>query len=226
MKLNETFISIQGEGPQMGVRSLFIRLSGCNLHCSFCDTKYATLYTEVSKTEVAKLIKRAHGKGVRNVVWTGGEPTLQLGDIKDVIAATEDLEITHAIETNGTKLFGMSPFDLVVVSPKEQEVGDNKTLNYMLDEWLKASKADSVVGVTVVFKPVVDTHNVNMWMRWAKDHPEAKVYFMPKTPVSALFHDEIVKEHDMLVRLIIQKMDEYGVNGAVSPRLHVLYKVR
>lgn len=221
MRLNETFISIQGEGPQSGVRSLFIRLSGCNLHCSFCDTKYATLYTEISRTEVAKLIKRAHGKGVRNVIWTGGEPTLQLGDIKDVIAMTEGLGMKHSIETNGTKPFGGSSFDLIVVSPKDHEMKEDKKLTELLDEWLLLVPYDNIV-----FKPVVDTHNINMWMRWAKDHPEATVYFMPRTPTSVLFYDKIVEEHDYMVRLIIQMMDEYGVNGAVSPRLHVLYRVR
>lgn len=215
MKLNETFISVQGEGPQMGVRSLFIRLSGCNLHCSFCDTKYASLYIDVSKTELAKLIKRAYAKGVRNVIWTGGEPSLQIDDIKDVIASVESLGMSHSIETNGERVFGGTIFDLVVVSPKDREHNNDKELNDLLEKWIENVN-------NVVFKPVVDIHNINWWMRWTKDHPEQQVYFMPMTPQD----DTMVEEHNYMVKTIIRKMDEYGVNGAVSPRLHVLYKVR
>ncbi len=143
----------------MGVRSLFIRLSGCNLHCSFCDTKYASLYTEVSRAELKRLINRAYSRGVRNVIWTGGEPGLQIAAIKDVIAEVEDLCMTHAVETNGSIPFGTAAFDLVVVSPKDTEISTRIDLTKLLDNW--------GVESNVVFKPVIDSHNVNWWMNWA-----------------------------------------------------------
>lgn len=214
MKLNETFISIQGEGPQSGIRSLFIRLSGCNLHCAFCDSKYASLFVEVSTREVLHIIKRAHIQGVRNVIWTGGEPALQIAAIKDVIAFAEPLGMTHAIETNGTVPFGTASFNYVIVSPKDREYNQDVRLREMLEPWLN--------GMNVYFKPVVDIHNVNWWMRWTAEHPGERVYFMPMTPQD----DTMIEEHDRMVKLIIQKMTEYKVNAAVSPRLHVLYKVR
>lgn len=214
MKVNECFISPQGEGPQMGVRSLFIRLSGCNLHCHFCDSKYASLFTEVSRTELNKVIRRAYEKGVRNVVWTGGEPSLQIADIKDVIAMCP-CDMTHAIETNGEKVFSGDVFDLVVVSPKDREHNNDTEFCELLERW-------ALVEPPIVFKPVVDVHNINWWMRWTKDHPGVRVYFMPMTPQD----EDMILEHDRMVKMIIRKMDEYGVNGAVSPRLHVIYKVR
>jgi organic radical activating enzyme len=215
MRLNETFISIQGEGPQAGVRSLFIRLSGCNLHCPFCDTKYATLYINVSRTELKSLITKAYKKGVRNVVWTGGEPGLQVDEIKDTIASVESLGMTHAIETNGTIPFGVAAFDLVVVSPKDSEL-PTSGLTDLLTLWTNICEVD------VVIKPVIRYENIRWWMKWATEHSEVRMYFMPMTPQD----DTMITEHNRMVREIIRMMDEYGVNGAVSPRLHVLYKVR
>lgn len=216
MRLNETFISIQGEGPQSGIRSLFIRLSGCNLKCPFCDTKYASLYVDVSVKEITKLIERAHKMGVRNVIWTGGEPSLQIDEVKDAIASVEKLKMTHAIETNGMIQFGTSIFDLVVVSPKDTVVS-KPLLGEALEFWSTHWQSEPVI-----VKPVVSEENVDWWMKWTRDHPGVRVYFMPMTPTGG----RMIEEHDQRVKLIIRKMDEYGVSAAVSPRLHVLYRVR
>jgi organic radical activating enzyme len=162
------------------------------------------------------MIKQAYNKGVRNVVWTGGEPGLQIGDVKDVIADVESLGMIHAVETNGTIPFGTTIFDLVVVSPKDREYTTDKSINELLDIWLEDYKK------TVVFKPVVDAFNIDWWMKWTQDHMGARIYFMPMTPQD----ETMIDEHNKMVRLIIRKMEDYGVNAAVSPRLHVLYKVR
>lgn len=178
-----------------------------------CDSKYATLHTNISKAELVKTIKQAYGKGVRNVIWTGGEPGLQIADIKDTIASCPS-DMTHSIETNGTIQFGTAAFDLVVVSPKDREYKRDEDLTTLLDKWCTQEN--------VVFKPVVDVHNINWWMTWVKDHPGVKCYFMPLTPQD----EDMIPEHNRIVKLIIRKMDEYGIHGAVSPRLHVLYRVR
>ena len=70
----EIFRSIQGEGANVGTDATFIRLTGCNCNCSFCDTDYdkRTEYT------VEALLKKVKKLGSKNIIWTGGEPTLQL----------------------------------------------------------------------------------------------------------------------------------------------------
>jgi len=104
------------------------------------------------------------------------------------------------------------------VSPKDREFNQDIGLSKMLEPWL----AINTIAVAIYFKPVVDIHNINWWMRWAQDHPNQRIYFMPMTPQD----DTMIEEHNRMVKFIIQKMDEYEVGGAVSPRLHVLYKVR
>lgn len=217
MKIAEYFISVQGEGPQMGLRSLFIRTSGCNLKCSFCDTKYAKTFADISNTEVTKIIKRAYRQGVRNVVWTGGEPFLQVTNIVSVI---EDVKagcpgMTMAVETNGMIMSMPDCFDVVVVSPKDTEM-DLEYLEGVLDYWINQG---------AYIKPVIGHSNINWWMGWAQEHLDAKIYFMPMTPQNYSVEDQIL-EHNNMVRWIIRKMDEFEINAAVSPRLHVIYRVR
>lgn len=78
MKLVEKFISINGEGPRAGEPAVFIRFKGCNLRCSYCDTRWACEedcpYEEQSPSEIYEYIRST---GITNVTITGGEPLLQ-----------------------------------------------------------------------------------------------------------------------------------------------------
>ena len=116
MFISETFTSIQGEGILAGVPSHFIRTSGCNLRCRWCDTPYTSWEPEGERRPVEDLVEGARASGVRHVVVTGGEPLLQreIGDLTAGLAAA-GLHIT--VETAGTV---DPPFhcDLLSLSPK------------------------------------------------------------------------------------------------------------
>lgn len=111
-KINEIFYSIQGEGFHAGTPAVFIRFSGCNLHCSFCDTQHQT-YTLMSDEAI---VKAAGSYPARLVILTGGEPGLFITE--------ELLERLHAIgkyvavETNGTHPLPAS-VDWTTLSPKD-----------------------------------------------------------------------------------------------------------
>jgi 7-carboxy-7-deazaguanine synthase len=79
MLIAETFRSLQGEGVLAGTPSFFIRTSGCNLRCIWCDTPYASWQPEGERLSVDALVEQAHGAGLRHVVVTGGEPLIQRG---------------------------------------------------------------------------------------------------------------------------------------------------
>lgn len=116
MVIAETFSSIQGEGMLAGVPSFFIRTSGCNLRCTWCDTPYTSWQPEGDRRSVRELIAAATVAGLHNVVVTGGEPLLQreIGELTRALAANGH-HIT--VETAGT----VAPeFDchLLSVSPK------------------------------------------------------------------------------------------------------------
>lgn len=96
MRVNEIFYSIQGEGAFTGTPAVFIRLSGCNLKCDFCDTEHLP-YTEMSEDEiVAEVIKHP----TKHVVITGGEPLLQSSF--DLVTKLFFKECFIQLETNGT----------------------------------------------------------------------------------------------------------------------------
>ncbi|RLE20263.1 MAG: radical SAM protein [Acidobacteria bacterium] len=116
MLISETFTSLQGEGTLVGMPSFFIRTSGCNLRCSWCDTPYTSWSPEGVRRSVADLVTEASGSGVRHVVVTGGEPLLQreIGLLTRALAS-EGFHIT--VETAGT----VAPdfiCDLLSASPK------------------------------------------------------------------------------------------------------------
>lgn len=116
IKICEIFNSIQGEGRYAGCPMLFIRLSGCNRHCSFCDTKYS--WTEGKDYKLDEIIQRIKRyKGI-SICWTGGEPLLQREAIKEI--RNQTMGYYHHIETNGDLLIvnDFFIFSYLAVSPK------------------------------------------------------------------------------------------------------------
>ena len=115
----ETFFSIQGEGKLAGVPSLFVRLSGCNLRCRWCDTPYASWEPEGSPSSVDGLVALAgSGPEVRHVVLTGGEP-MMFGGLTELSARLSSAGLHVTIETAGTVIpAGGVMFDLISISPK------------------------------------------------------------------------------------------------------------
>ena len=99
LKVNEIFYSIQGESSYAGFPCVFIRLTGCNLRCSYCDTTYA--YEEGKRRAVATIIDKVEAFACRLVEVTGGEPLLQEG-IYPLLDGLIDGGHTVLIETNGS----------------------------------------------------------------------------------------------------------------------------
>jgi len=76
MKVSEIFYSIQGEGILAGVPSVFVRLSGCNLRCVWCDTPYTSWNPEGSDVAMGEIVASVRGFSPTHVVLTGGEPMI------------------------------------------------------------------------------------------------------------------------------------------------------
>ena len=101
MKVNEIFESFQFEGSRSGTWNTFIRFSGCNRHCDFCDTDHSSFYN-VSPKEVAEQVK------TKNVILTGGEPLFQPEfELVELTELLQDANKYVAMETNGD-LIGFS----------------------------------------------------------------------------------------------------------------------
>ncbi|KGM97831.1 radical SAM protein [Clostridium novyi A str. 4552] len=102
-KVVEKFISINGEGKSSGQLSVFIRFAGCNLHCSYCDTKWANEkkvpFCIMTEEEIYKYIQSTK---IKNVTLTGGEPLLQEGILTLLKLLCSDKNLSIEIETNGS----------------------------------------------------------------------------------------------------------------------------
>ena len=116
MKISELFYSIQGEGKLSGVPSVFIRASGCNLRCSWCDTPYASRNPEGDDLTVNEIVDRIAEHPARHVVITGGEPMI-MPDIVPLTAALKSRGYHITIETAAT-VFQHLTLDLASMSPK------------------------------------------------------------------------------------------------------------
>jgi 7-carboxy-7-deazaguanine synthase len=117
LRIAETFYSIQGEGGLVGVPSFFIRTSGCNLRCVWCDTPYASWHPEGGEMTVEELCAAAEATPARHVVLTGGEPMLAPG-LPALAAALRERGMHITIETAGTLPPEGIACDLASISPK------------------------------------------------------------------------------------------------------------
>ncbi len=116
MKVAEIFYSVQGEGILTGVPSAFVRTSGCNLRCDWCDSPYTSWYPEGETLSVAAVLDRLTAWPTRHVVVTGGEPLLA-PDLGDLCAELRTRGYHITLETAAT-LFKPVACDLASLSPK------------------------------------------------------------------------------------------------------------
>lgn len=215
VKLSETFNSIQGEGPLQGRPAFFIRLAGCNLKCSFCDTPYAQegVKTDniISIPEIRDQmleLARLHGNDYPFVI-TGGEPLLQQDDIKLLLGTYFARSAKRAnvwFETNGTivpdKELVVKYYPKFVVSPK---VGHTNN---------EALKALSLLGAH--FKFVIDDKagwNFKIAMQFARefDVPKERIWMQPM----AADKKALSKAGEKLWGMCV------GCGVGYSPRLHI-----
>ena len=180
MKINEIFYSLQGEGARVGQPTVFIRLTGCDLSCGFCDTEFAS-GKEITTDELLARVKQYPAKWI---TWTGGEPMLQLNE--GVVSAFRDAGYLQSIETNGGHPV---PFDLdwVVVSPKVAEHVVKRNFPDGVDElryaWHAGKMSVPQPGAHAVHKflsPVCDGNSINATnlkhcIELCKSNPEWKL---------------------------------------------------
>lgn len=179
MKLivNEIFYSLQGEGGRSGEASIFIRLTKCNLACSFCDTDFA----EGDTMTLEKILDVIKVYPCKWIIWTGGEPTIQLKD--EHLLFFRERGYKQAIETNGTRRVP-SLIDYITCSPK-QDYESIRTRIPAVDEIrMPIKEGDPIPDITIFPKadnyflsPIFDAdkiniENVNYCVELIKEYPQ------------------------------------------------------
>lgn len=161
--INEIFYSIQGEGYNCGMAAIFIRFSGCNRSCNFCDTDFHKKM-ELTIDELINEIKKYPSK---NIIFTGGEPLLQLDE--SLITELHKLNYYICVETNGSLDTSLN-IDFLTISPKKDFI------NLKCDE-LKVVLIDEITDET---------------LEWFEAFSTAKYFYLQ--PCSMLNIDECIEK--------------------------------
>lgn len=180
-RINEIFYSLQGEGRWSGRPAVFIRFSGCNLRCPFCDTNFKT-HSDMTLADIIDAIREWKNCGF--VVLTGGEPTLQL-DAK-LVEALHNEGFYVAIESNGTKPMPVR-VDWVTISPKaayvenaQPAIESCQELKVVYDGEHEPSKF-GITAENLYIQPcdtgdaIKNKEIIRRCIDWVKEHPEWKL---------------------------------------------------
>lgn len=117
LRITEIFVSLQGESTRVGLPSVFVRLTGCPLRCSYCDSAYA--FHGGQSRDLGDVLTEVEGYGVRHVCVTGGEPLAQRPCL-DLLRALCDKDFSVSLETSGA-------LDISRVDPRVSRIVDIKT---------------------------------------------------------------------------------------------------
>jgi 7-carboxy-7-deazaguanine synthase len=172
MKVNEIFYSIQGEGTLVGVPSVFLRTSGCNLRCTYCDSTYA--YTKETQMSIQEIIDEIKNFSCTSVCITGGEPLLQK-ETTPLIECLLRKKYTVCLETNGSinikKLAGKKSL-LISLDIKCPSSGSHTQMN--MKNIMYLSKKDQL---KFVIKTKEDYNYAKKILE--KYNPACTVFFQP-----------------------------------------------
>jgi 7-carboxy-7-deazaguanine synthase len=169
MMISEIFLSLQGEGIYQGKACIFIRLSGCNLSCSWCDTRYACSRGEEMTTD--QILMRVSEENCSLICITGGEPLLQQDQLLPLLKALEDRGYIVGIETNGTIDFRVSgEYASICMDVKCPSSGETSDLSLL--EQIRVTDS-----VKFVIKDQQDCAYAEVVIR---DHPiKGTIFFSP-----------------------------------------------
>lgn len=236
-RVNEIFWSVQGEGISIGRSAIFIRFSGCNLGCSFCDTAHGE-YKEYTLLEITNIIKGQlalqgfeikQGKildspGLKCIL-TGGEPLLQVHPI--LVSELISIGFEVCVETNGSKGIFSSKraepvakvLDLcsdIVVSPKNKEVS---SLALQMATCLKLLFPVSELGLTE--EDICDLVEV-----FHLGCGDKKLVIQPITPVEGKFDKRYFDRCAQAHLWAVERFRNYGEVWRVIPQMHRLIGMR
>jgi 7-carboxy-7-deazaguanine synthase len=215
MIINEIFYSLQGEGSLLGVPSVFVRLAGCPLRCTWCDTKYALGESAGDEMSIEAVKDKVLAFEVRHIVVTGGEPLVN-DELIALIDAIDDPSLHITIETSGIEYVANLKCDLMSISPKlsnsvEADSGEKPevdplnidAMQRLIDEYDYQIKfvVDSPDDLDEIASVIAKLKNINPYKIMLMPQASTKVEYVKKLPMVA----EIAK----------------NTGFALSPRLQV-----
>lgn len=218
MKISEIFYSVQGEGSLIGVPSVFVRTSGCNLRCLWCDTPYTSWTPEGRQMSVAEITAEVLAFNCSHVVITGGEPMIA-PELPALTAALHEAGRHITIETAGT-VYAPLRCQLMSISPKlsnstpwEREGGrwaalhDRLRINFHVLQRLVSEYPHQLKFVIAQPGDLQEAAQLIEQLRVTPD----RVILMPEGTEPAVLHERSL--------WLVELCKRYGYR--FSPRLHI-----
>ena len=219
MKISEIFYSIQGEGILNGVPSAFVRTTGCNLRCVFCDSPQTSWVPEGINFSIEDIVAKTNPFETNHVVITGGEPFLQ-PELVELCSKYKELGYHVTVETAGT-LFQNVQCDLLSISPKlsnsTPQLRENGKYKLRHDEIrLQPDIVRKLMDMAeyqlkFVIDSPADTKEVHDFLKSLGKFEKSKVLLMPQ----GITREDLEKKSHWLVDLCKVKGFRF------CPRLHI-----
>lgn len=219
-KIREIFTSIQGEGPYVGVKQLFIRFCGCNLRCDYCDTNVDPNeeYIEFTAKELEKYIEDFNLKSVHSISLTGGEPLLWTDFLNEFLPLVKAKKSKIYLETNSTLNNNLEKIiehiDIISADIKLPSSSGIENSFAVHDEFFKtARKYDKEIFAKVVFDENILDDEISHCLKLAEKYA-LPVILQPKTTGDGIaFNQEKILE-------VFDKFLAKHPNTRIIPQVH------
>lgn len=218
-KIIEIFSSIQGEGPYVGAKQLFIRFSGCNLKCNYCDTEFVDAKFEMSPKELLQKVEEFDLKQIHSISLTGGEPLLSVDFLKEFLPL---LNKPVYLETNATlssKLLEI--IDLVDIISADIKLESSSGMDTIAkhDAFFEvAKKHNKEIFAKIVFDENIKEEEISKCVNLAKKY-NILLILQPKT-----VDDKIGVETKKVEEIFDKFLNQYP-NTRLIPQVHKFLEV-
>lgn len=216
-KIVEIFTSIQGEGPYIGVKQLFIRFSGCNLECNYCDTnqEFNGSCLEFTPEELCRYIQDFNLRTVHSISLTGGEPLLWSDFLLEFLPLVDNkiyLETNSTLKSNLEKIIDY--IDVISADIKLPSASGIEGSFAIHDEFFKtAKKYDKEIFAKIVFDENILDNEISHCLKLAEKY-NLPLILQPKT-----VDNKILVEPEKILEIFNKFLDNYP-NVRLIPQVH------
>ena len=222
-KIAEIFDSIQGEGPYIGYRQLFIRFCGCNLLCDYCDTEFDR-GEEYSVAQLINKIKEFNPEVFHSVSLTGGEPLIHYEFLKELLPEIKKLNLKIYLETNGTLPKSLENIidyvDIISMDFKLDSSAKIGELYSKHDEFLGiAKKHNREIFAKIVFDDTLQSFEIDESIKLAQKY-NIQLILQPKTE-----GDKIKVSHEKIMETFNKFSEKYHDTRLIG-QVHKFFDIR
>lgn len=222
-KIAEIFDSIQGEGPYIGYRQLFIRFCGCNLLCDYCDTEFDR-GEEYSVAQLINKIKEFNPEVFHSVSLTGGEPLIHYEFLKELLPEIKKLNLKIYLETNGTLSKSLEDtidyIDIISMDFKLDSSAKIGELYSKHDEFLGiAKKHNREIFAKIVFDDTLQSFEIDESIKLAQKY-NIQLILQPK-----MEGDKIKVSHEKIMETFNKFSEKYHDTRLIG-QVHKFFDIR